>query len=84
MNEAVVTGKVKIDGIPAVLGVCDGRFLMASMGEIVGEKIARAVERATEEQLPVILFACSGGARMTRKIMRNTGMISVRSLNSAA
>ena len=69
LNEAVVTGKVKIDGIPAVLGVCDGRFLMASMGEIVGEKIARAVERATEEQLPVILFACSGGARMQEGII---------------
>ncbi|MBC5688874.1 acetyl-CoA carboxylase carboxyltransferase subunit beta [Mediterraneibacter sp. NSJ-55] len=69
LNEAVVTGKAKIDGIPAVLGVCDGRFLMASMGEIVGEKIVRAVERATEEQLPVILFACSGGARMQEGIL---------------
>ena len=58
-----------IDGIPVVLGVCDGRFLMASMGEAVGEKIARAVERATKERLPVILFACSGGARMQEGIV---------------
>lgn len=69
LEEAIVTGKVTIDGHPAVIGVCDGRFLMASMGEVVGEKIARAVERATEEKLPVILFACSGGARMQEGIV---------------
>ena len=51
------------------LAVCDGRFLMASMGHIVGEKITRAVERATEERLPVIIFACSGGARMQEGIV---------------
>lgn len=47
LAEAIVTGKARIGGTEAVLGVCDGRFLMASMGEVVGEKIARAVERAT-------------------------------------
>ena len=62
LDEAIVTGKAKIGGISVVLGVCDSRFLMASMGENVGEKIARAVERATQERLPVVLFACSGGA----------------------
>ena len=69
LNEAVVTGKITIDGHPAVVGVCDGRFMMASMGQIVGEKITRAVERATEEKLPVIIFACSGGARMQEGIV---------------
>ena len=69
LNEAVVTGKVMIGGNPAVVGVCDGRFMMASMGWIVGEKIARAVERATEEKLPVIIFTCSGGARMQEGIV---------------
>lgn len=69
LQEAVVTGKAKIAGEETVIGVCDGRFLMASMGEIVGEKIARAVERATKEKLPVILFACSGGARMQEGIL---------------
>ena len=64
LDEAIVTGEARIGGHRVVLGVCDGRFMMASMGEIVGEKIARAVERATKEKLPVILFACSGGARM--------------------
>ncbi len=69
LEEAIVTGKACIDGTETVLGVCDGRFLMASMGEVVGEKIARAVERATAERLPVILFACSGGARMQEGIV---------------
>lgn len=69
LREAIITGKAEINGQPAVIGVCDGRFLMASMGEAVGEKITRAVERATEEQLPVILFACSGGARMQEGIV---------------
>ncbi len=69
LKEAVVTGRAKLDGNDVVLGVCDGRFLMASMGENVGEKIARAVERATEMQLPVVMFACSGGARMQEGIV---------------
>ena len=69
LKEAVVTGRVKINGKQAVIGVCDGRFMMASMGYAVGEKIARAVERATNENLPVILFTCSGGARMQEGII---------------
>ena len=64
LDEAVVTGKCTIKGTPVALGVCDCRFMMSSMGEIVGEKITRVFERATEEQLPVILYICSGGARM--------------------
>ena len=68
LKEAVVTGKGKINGRDTVIAVCDGRFLMASMGWAVGEKITRAVERATEEKLPVIIFACSGGARMQEGI----------------
>lgn len=69
LDEAVLTGKGMIQGNPAVIAVCDGRFLMASMGEIVGEKITRAVERATREHLPVVIFACSGGARMQEGIV---------------
>ena len=69
LSEAVVTGKASIEGNPAVIAVCDGRFLMASMRQVVGEKITRAVERATKEQLPVIIFACSGGARMQEGIV---------------
>lgn len=69
LEEAVVTGKICINGTETAVGVCDGRFLMASMGEVVGEKIARMVERATREKLPIILFACSGGARMQEGIV---------------
>ena len=69
LNEAIVTGKCKVDGNPAVVGVCDARFIMSSMGHVVGEKITDAVERATREKLPVILFACSGGARMQEGIV---------------
>lgn len=68
LKEAVVTGKCEINGSETALAVCDGRFLMSSMGWAVGEKITRAVERATEERLPVIIFACSGGARMQEGI----------------
>ncbi len=71
LNEAVVTGKGMIEGYETVIAVCDSRFLMSSMGHNMGEKIARAVERATKEKLPVIIFAASGGARMQE------GMISL-------
>lgn len=69
LKEAVTIGKATINGEPAVIGVCDARFLMSSMGYVVGEKIARAVERATEEKLPVFMFCCSGGARMQEGII---------------
>ena len=64
IDEAVTTGKCTINGEETVLAICDARFLMGSMGYVVGEKITRAVERATELKLPVIIFTCSGGARM--------------------
>lgn len=69
LSEAVVTGTLEIYGKKAVVGVCDTRFLMGSMGYVVGEKITRAIERATKLQLPVILFTCSGGARMQEGIV---------------
>lgn len=61
ISEAVLIGAAKIGGYPAVLGVCDTRFFMGSMGTVMGERITRAVERATEERLPVVLTCCSGG-----------------------
>ena len=69
LNEAVVTGHGKIGTQEAVIGIMDASFMMASMGKIVGEKITRAVERATEMKLPVIIFTCSGGARMQEGIV---------------
>lgn len=69
LEEAVTVGKCKVFGEDIVLGICDSRFLMASMGHVVGEKITAAIERATEEKLPVFLFCCSGGARMQEGII---------------
>ncbi len=68
LDEAVITGSGMIGDNQVVIAVMDGRFLMASMGQVVGEKITRAVERATKERLPVIIFTCSGGARMQEGI----------------
>ena len=69
LKEAVVTGQCTIGGEPCVLCVMDGRFMMASMGEAVGEKITRAAEEATKKKLPIIIFTCSGGARMQEGII---------------
>ena len=69
LKEAVVTGQCTIGGEPCVLCVMDGRFMMASMGEAVGEKITRAAEEATKKKLPIIIFTCSGGARMQEGIV---------------
>ncbi len=69
LNEAVVCGRAKIKGCDTVLVVCDGSFMMSSMGHNMGEKITRAVERATDERLPVIIYAASGGARMQEGII---------------
>ena len=69
LDEAVTVGRCKVFGESIMLGICDSRFLMASMGQAVGEKITSAIERATEEGLPVFLFCCSGGARMQEGII---------------
>ena len=64
LDEAILIGEATIGGIRTVIGAMDTRFLMASMGYVVGEKITRSFEEATKQGLPVILFCCSGGARM--------------------
>ena len=69
LDEAVVTGRCRIEGERAMLCVCDARFIMSSMGHNVGEKITQAVELATEEKLPLIIYCCSGGARMQEGII---------------
>jgi len=66
--EAIVTGRCSIRGYPVALGIMDSRFMMASMGSVVGEKITRMIEHATENGLPAIIFAASGGARMQEGI----------------
>lgn len=69
LNEAIVTGKASLKGIPFALGVMDSRFVMASMGTIVGEKIVLLFEEAERQALPVILYIASGGARMQEGIL---------------
>ena len=64
LKDAVVTGLCKIGPHRAALGVMDFRFLGGSMGSVVGEKLTRLIERATEKELPVIIISSSGGARM--------------------
>lgn len=69
LSEGVTIGECTVYGQKTVLGVIDARFMMGSMGHVVGEKITRAMEDATEKKLPVILFCCSGGARMQEGIV---------------
>lgn len=64
LQDAIVTGLAELDGRPLVLGVMDFRFIGASMGSVVGEKVARAFELATSRRLPMLFVISSGGARM--------------------
>ncbi|MBU3112558.1 acetyl-CoA carboxylase, carboxyltransferase subunit beta [Clostridium lacusfryxellense] len=68
LNEAVITGEGKIGGRDIVIAVMDSNFMMGSMGSVVGEKITRAIEIATEDEKPIIIFTASGGARMQEGI----------------
>lgn len=68
-KEAVVCGTAEIGSVPCAIFVMDSRFIMASMGSVVGEKITRLFEYATEHHLPVIGFTASGGARMQEGIV---------------
>ena len=70
-SDAVVVGKAFIRGRQVVLGVMNPSFIMASMGAVVGEKVTRAIEKAIEDNLPLVMVTASGGARMQE------GMISL-------
>lgn len=69
LHEAVLTGNARIKGEEVALAIMDSHFIMASMGTVVGEKITRLFEWATQEKLPVVIFTASGGARMQEGIM---------------
>nr|YP_010860838.1 acetyl-CoA carboxylase carboxyltransferase beta subunit [Kerriodoxa elegans]WGM76713.1 acetyl-CoA carboxylase carboxyltransferase beta subunit [Kerriodoxa elegans] len=64
LTEAVQTGIGQLNGIPIAIGVMDFKFMGGSMGSVVGEKITRLIEYATNRSLPVIIVCASGGARM--------------------
>ncbi len=68
-NESVVCVRGTIKGIKALVGVMDSHFMMGSMGKVCGEKITRLAELAAKEKLPLIIFTCSGGARMQEGIV---------------
>ena len=68
-GDAVVCGEGTIDGLPVVVSVFDFSFMGGSMGSVVGEKITRAIEKGLENKIPVIVFSCSGGARMQESIL---------------
>jgi len=78
LAEAVITGRATVDGRPVVIGALDFRFVGASMGSAVGEKIARAFELAVTERRGVVLIVASGGARMQE------GMLSLMQMAKTA
>lgn len=77
IKEAVVTGKGTINGQALCFGIMDWRFIMGSMGSVVGEKLSRMIERAIRDRLPVIIFSVSGGARMQEGMLSLSQMAKV-------
>lgn len=69
IDEGVLCGTATINGLPVAIAVMDSRFMMGSMGHVVGEKITLITEYATEHKLPLIIFTASGGARMQEGIV---------------
>lgn len=69
LNEAVLTGTGKINGNEVAVAIMDSYFRMGSMGSVVGEKITRAIEKATELEVPMLIFTASGGARMQEGVL---------------
>ena len=78
LGEAIVTGRATIGGHRAIVGVMDFRFIGASMGSVVGEKVTRAFELALAERTPLVLVTASGGARMQE------GMLSLMQMAKTA
>lgn len=69
LNEAVLTGTGMMNGHQVAIAIMDAHFRMGSMGSVVGEKITRAVEKATELEIPMLIFSASGGARMQEGVL---------------
>ena len=68
-NDAIIAGIGSIDGRQVSFAIMDFSFVGGSMGSVVGEKIARAIERSLDRQVPLIILSCSGGARMQEGIL---------------
>lgn len=74
LDEAIVTGQISLQGNACAIAVCDARFMMSSMGHNFGEKLTLAIEKAAEDKMPLVVFACSGGARMQEGLVSLTQM----------
>jgi len=75
LNEAVVSGSGRLEGIPVQISACDFSFLGASMGSVFGEKVVRTLERGLTTRQPVLVVSCSGGARMHEGIFSLMQMV---------
>ena len=82
LTEAIQTGTGKLNGIPVAIGVMDFQFMGGSMGSVVGEKITRLIEYATNQFLPLILVCASGGARMQEGSLSLMQMAKISSASS--
>ena len=80
LKDAFITGRCEIHQLPAMVGVFEFDFLGGSLGSVVGEKIARMVEKAIEEKIGAIIFTSSGGARMQEGILSLMQMAKTLSL----
>lgn len=69
MKEGILCGTAEIDRVPVNIGVMDFHFIGGSMGSVVGEKVTRLIERALDNKAPIVLYICSGGARMQEAII---------------
>lgn len=68
-TEGLITGLAKMKGIPVSFAIMDFSFIGGSMGSVVGEKVARSIERAIKNEIPLVIVSCSGGARMQEGIL---------------
>ena len=75
LNEAVITGVCRIKGYPSAIGIMDPRFIMGSMGSVVGEKITRLLEYSLDNSIPSIIIVLSGGARMQEGVLSLMQMV---------
>jgi acetyl-CoA carboxylase carboxyl transferase subunit beta len=69
LKDAIINGRGKINGKPAIISAMEYSFIGGSMGAVVGEVITRAVEKATKERIPLIIVSASGGARMMEGVI---------------
>jgi acetyl-CoA carboxylase carboxyl transferase subunit beta len=80
LNDAIVVGIGKIEGRETSFAVMDFGFIGGSMGSVVGEKVARAIERSLKRRIPLVIISCSGGARMQEGILSLMQMAKTSSL----